>query len=61
MRHPIEAWDDKRICPITNKLFDECWSDEDLYDSCHQCKPEGLTLAERLKELNEKRKKKSKS
>jgi hypothetical protein len=59
MRHPVEAWGEERICPITKKVFHSAWSDkeEGFFTKCDQCCPEGYKpLGQRLHELNERRK-----
>jgi len=55
MRHPAEELGEKRVCPITGRQFMETWSDKAIYDSCLECKPSGLKVAERLALLAEKR------
>jgi len=53
MRHPENALDDNRICPVTGRVFDHTWSDKDLYDSCIECCPNGYkNIAQQLQELN---------
>jgi len=56
MRHPIESYNDKRLCPITGEQFDVSWSEIECYDSCIHCNSKNYkSVSERLSELEQKR------
>ena len=56
MYHPATAIGNKRICPVTKKLFDMAWTDHNLpgcFNKCKQCFPEEyISVGQKLAELN---------
>ncbi len=60
MRHPTGVFDGDWICPVTNTVYHQTWTDPDLpgiFNKCDQCFPgEFKPAGQRLTELNNSRK-----